>query len=141
MLGTEEIMEIIPHRPPFLLIDSIEELVPGVRAVGFKTITEDEWYLKGHFPGSPIMPGVLMVEALSQVGAVAILSVEENRGKTAFFGGINSARFKKKVLPGDTLRLECELVKQKGPVGIGKATATTADGKVAVAAELMFAIG
>ena len=140
MLGIKEIQEIIPHRHPFLLVDRIEELEPGVKAVGYKAVTYDESFFKGHFPQEPVMPGVLMVEALAQVGAVAILSVPENKGKTAYFGSINSCKFKKKVVPGDVIRLECELIKVKGPVGVGKATATV-DGKVAVAAELTFAIG
>ncbi len=140
MLGIKEIQEIIPHRHPFLLVDRIEELEPGVKAVGYKAVTYDESFFKGHFPEEPVMPGVLMVEALAQVGAVAILSVPENKGKTAYFGAINSCKFKKKVVPGDIIKLECELIKVKGPVGIGKATATV-DGKVAVAAELTFAIG
>lgn len=140
MLGVKEIQEIIPHRHPFLLVDRIEELEPGVRAVGYKGVTYNEPFFAGHFPQEPVMPGVLIVEALAQVGAVSILSVEENKGKIAYFGAINNAKFKKKVVPGDTLRLECEIIKQKGPVGIGKATATV-DGKVAVAAELTFMIG
>lgn len=140
-LGIKEIQEIIPHRHPFLLIDCIEELEPGVRAVGYKSITFNEPQFAGHFPGQPVMPGVLMIEALAQVGAVAILSVEENKGKTAFFGGINNAKFKQMVLPGDRLRLECEIIKSKGPIGVGKAVATNAEGKVAVSAELTFAVG
>ena len=140
MLGIKEIQEIIPHRHPFLLVDKIEELEPGVKAVGYKAVTYDESFFKGHFPQEPVMPGVLMVEALAQVGAVAILSVPENKGKTAYFGSINSCKFKKKVVPGDLIRLECELIKVKGPVGVGKATATV-DGQVAVIAELTFAIG
>ncbi len=140
-LGIKEIQEIIPHRHPFLLIDCIEELEPGVRAVGYKSITYNEPQFQGHFPQEPVMPGVLMIEALAQVGAVAILSLEENKGKVAYFGAINNAKFKQKVVPGDRLKLECEIIKQKGPVGIGKATATNADGKVAVAAELTFMIG
>ena len=139
-LTTKEIMEIIPHRHPFLLIDCIEEMEPGVRAVGYKCITYDEPQFRGHFPQEPVMPGVLMIEALAQVGAVAILSVEENKGKTAYFGAIDKAKFKRKVVPGDKLKLECEIIKQKGPVGIGKAVATV-DGKVAVSAELTFMIG
>ena len=140
-LGIKEIQEIIPHRHPFLLIDCIEELEPGVRAVGYKSITYNEPQFAGHFPQEPVMPGVLMIEALAQVGAVAILSMEANKGKTAYFGAINNAKFKQKVVPGDRLRLEYEIIKQKGPVGIGKATATNADGKVAVSAELTFMIG
>ena len=140
MLGVKEIEEIIPHRHPFLLIDCIEELEPGVRAVGYKAVTFHEDFFRGHFPQEPVMPGVLIVEALAQTGAVAILSVPENKGKVAYFGAINNAKFKKKVVPGDKLMLECEIIKQKGPVGVGKATATV-DGKVAVAAELTFMIG
>lgn len=139
-MGIKEIQEIIPHRHPFLLIDCIEELEPGVRAVGYKSVTYNEPQFNGHFPQEPVMPGVLMVEALAQVGAVAILSVEENKGKTAYFGAINHAKFKKKVVPGDKLKLECQIVKQKGPIGVGQATATV-DGKVAVTAELTFMIG
>ncbi|MBS6646836.1 MAG: 3-hydroxyacyl-ACP dehydratase FabZ, partial [Clostridiaceae bacterium] len=100
----------------------------------------NEPQFEGHFPQEPVMPGVLMIEALAQVGAVAILSVEGNKGKTAYFGGINNAKFKKKVVPGDKLKLECEIIKQKGPVGVGKATATV-DGKIAVTAELTFMVG
>ena len=140
MLGVKEIEEIIPHRHPFLLIDCIEELEPGVRAVGYKAVTFHEDFFRGHFPQEPVMPGVLIVEALAQTGAVAILSVPENKGKVAYFGAINNAKFKKKVVPGDRLRLECHIIKRKGPVGVGKATATV-DGKVAVAAELTFMIG
>ena len=139
-LGIKEIQEIIPHRHPFLLIDFIDELEPGVRAVGYKSITFNEPQFNGHFPGQPVMPGVLMIEALAQVGAVAILSLPENKGKTAFFGSINNAKFKQRVLPGDRLKLECEIIKRKGPIGIGKAVATNAEGKIAVSAELTFAI-
>lgn len=139
MLGIKEIQEIIPHRHPFLLIDCIEELEPGVSAVGYKSVTFSEPYFAGHFPGNPVVPGVLIVEALAQTGAVAILSVEENKGKTAYFGGMNNVKFKKMVLPGDKLRLECKIIKVKGPVGIGSAVATV-DGKVAVSAELTFMV-
>ena len=140
MLGVKEIEEIIPHRHPFLLIDCIEELEPGIRAVGYKCVTFREDFFRGHFPAEPVMPGVLIIEALAQVGAVAILCLEKNKGKTAYFGAINNAKFRKKVSPGDKLRLECEIIKEKGPVGVGKATATV-DGVVAASAELTFMIG
>ena len=133
-------MDIIPHRQPFLLIDTIEELEPGVRAVGRKCVSYNEPYFAGHFPQEPVMPGVLIVEALAQVGAVAILSQPEFKGKTAYFAAINSAKFKKKVVPGDVLQLETEIIKVKGPIGVGAAKAYV-DGKLAVQAELTFAIG
>ena len=139
VLDTKQIMEIIPHRQPFMLIDTIEEMEPGVRALAKKCVSYNEPFFQGHFPGEPVMPGVLIVEALAQTGAVAILSLPENKGKTAYFAAINSAKFKKKVIPGDVLMLETEIIKVKGPMGIGKATATV-DGKVAVQAELTFAI-
>jgi len=139
MLDIKEIMDIIPHRQPFLLVDRIEELEPGVRAVGYKNVSYNEPYFAGHFPEEPVMPGVLQIEALAQVGAVAILSMEENKGKTAYFGGINSAKFKQKVVPGDVLKLECEIIRRKGPIGVGSAKATV-NGKVAVIAELTFAV-
>lgn len=140
LLNTKEIMEIIPHRQPMLLIDTIEELEPGVRAVGKKCVTYNEPFFAGHFPQEPVMPGVLIIEALAQVGAVAVLSCDEFKGKTAYFGGINSAKFKKKVVPGDVLTLELEIIRRKGPIGVGSAKAYV-DGKVAVIAELTFAIG
>lgn len=140
-LTTKEIMEIIPHRQPFLLIDTIEELTPGVRAVGKKCVSYNEPYFAGHFPQEPVMPGVLIIEALAQTGAVAILSKPENKGKIAFFGAINSAKFKTKVQPGDVLTLEVEIIKEKGPIGVGRAKAVNQDGKTAVLAELTFAVG
>lgn len=140
MLDTKAIMDIIPHRYPFLLIDRIEELEVGKRAVGIKNVTMNEYFFQGHFPQEPVMPGVLIVESLAQVGAVALLALEENKGKIAYFGGIDKVRFKKKVVPGDTLRLEIEIIKQKGPIGIGKAVATV-NGQLVVEGELMFAIG
>ncbi len=140
LMGIKELQEILPHRHPFLLVDCIEELEPGVRAVGYKNISYDESFFAGHFPGEPVMPGVLMVEALAQTGAVAVLSLPENRGKTAYFAAINSCKFKRKVVPGDRLRLECEIIKSKGPIGIGSAKATV-DGEIAVIAELTFSLG
>ncbi|MCI8482744.1 MAG: 3-hydroxyacyl-ACP dehydratase FabZ [Lachnospiraceae bacterium] len=140
LMGIKEIMEIIPHRQPFLLVDTIEELEPGKRAVGKKCVSYNEPFFEGHFPGEPVMPGVLIIEALAQTGAVAILSQPEFQGKTAYFGAVNHAKFKQKVVPGDVLTLELEIVKQKGPVGIGSAKAMV-DGKIAVLAELTFAIG
>ena len=139
LLTVKEIMEIIPHRQPFLLLDTVEELIPGQRAVAKKCVTYNEPFFQGHFPGEPVMPGVLIIEALAQAGAVAILSKEENRGKTVYFAAIDSAKFKKKVIPGDILILETEIIKSKGPMGIGKATATV-DGKLEVTAQLTFAI-
>ena len=139
-LGIKEIEKIIPHRHPFLLLDYIEELEPGVSAVGYKCVTFREDFFKGHFSQEPVMPGVLTVEALAQVGAVAILSLEENKGKTAYFGGINKCRFRGKVVPGDKVRLETKIIKQKGPMGIGEAVASV-DGKVVVKAELTFVVG
>ncbi|MBQ8584794.1 MAG: 3-hydroxyacyl-ACP dehydratase FabZ [Butyricicoccus sp.] len=138
-LNTTEIMELLPHRYPFLLVDRIEDGEPGKWAKGRKCVTANEMHFCGHFPGQPIMPGVLILEALAQVGAVAILSVPENRGKLALFGGVENARFRRQVVPGDVLELECELIRQMGPVGIGKATAKV-DGKVACTAELTFAL-
>ncbi|MGN0425668.1 MAG: 3-hydroxyacyl-ACP dehydratase FabZ [Acetatifactor sp.] len=140
LLTTKEIMEIIPHRHPFLLIDTIEKLEPGVGAVGKKCVSVNEPFFAGHFPGNPVMPGVLIIEALAQVGAVAMLSLPEMKGKTAYFAGIDNAKFRKKVLPGDVLLLETVITKVKGPVGVGKAVATV-DGKKVAEAELTFAIG
>ncbi len=136
----KEIMEILPHRYPFLLIDTIEELEPGVRALGKKCVSMNEPFFQGHFPGNPVMPGVLILEALAQVGAAAILSLPEWKGRTAYFAGIDKAKFRQKVVPGDVLMLETAIVKVKGPVGVGKATASV-NGKKAAEAELTFAIG
>jgi 3-hydroxyacyl-[acyl-carrier-protein] dehydratase len=137
--GRDVIEQILPHRDPFLLIDEVLELEPGKRIVACKTVRPDEWYLAGHFPGRPIMPGVLMVEGMAQAGAVAALSVEEYRGKLALFAGIDDVRFKRIVEPGDTLIYECELEAVRGPVGRGKAKATVG-GKLAVRGTLTFAV-
>lgn len=139
MLDAQQIQAIIPHRYPFLLVDRIVEIDYGVRAVGIKNVTVNEPFFAGHFPGFPVMPGVLIVEALAQVGAVALLGTEEYRGKMAFFAGIDGVRFKRQVKPGDTLRLEVELGKMRRSVGTGTATATV-DGQLAVRGELMFAV-
>ena len=139
-LGIKEIEQIIPHRHPFLLIDYVEDMVPGEYAVGYKCVTFREDFFKGHFPQEPVMPGVLIIEALAQTGAVAALSLEENKGKIAYFAGINKCKFKGKVVPGDKLKLETRIVRSKGPVGVGEAIASV-DGKVVVTAELSFMIG
>lgn len=140
VLNTKEIMKIIPHRHPFLMIDTIEELEVGKRAVGKKCVSYNEPYFAGHFPEEPVMPGVLMIEALAQVGAVAILSQPQYQGRTAYFAAINSAKFKGKVQPGDVLTLETEIIKVKGPIGVGAAKAYVGD-RLVVQAELTFAIG
>ena len=140
LLTTKQIMEIIPHRQPFLLVDTIEELTPGLRAVGKKCVSYNEPFFAGHFPKEPVMPGVLIIEAMAQAGAVAILSKPENKGKTAYFAGISQAKFKQKVVPGDVLTLELEIIKEKGPIGIGRGTAKVG-GKLAASADLTFAIG
>ena len=139
LLDKEGIKKIIPQREPFLMIDEVESYTPGESAIAYKHVDENEYYFKGHFPGNPIMPGVLIVESLAQTGAVAILSMEENKGKNALFGGIDKLRFKKQVVPGDRLKLEVKIIKKKGPIGIGSAIATV-DGKVAAKGELTFAI-
>jgi 3-hydroxyacyl-[acyl-carrier-protein] dehydratase len=138
-LGRREIEDILPHRAPFLFLDEVTELEPGVRVVARKRVREDEWYLVGHFPGRPIMPGVLMVEAMAQTGAVAVLSDEANRGKLALFAGIDDVRFKRVVEPGDELELVCELERMRGPIGRGKAVATVG-GQLAVRGTLTFAV-
>jgi 3-hydroxyacyl-[acyl-carrier-protein] dehydratase len=139
MLDSKQIQEIIPHRPPFLLVDRILELESGVRAVGLKNVTINEPFFAGHFPQFPVMPGVLIIEALAQVGAAALLSVEENKGKIGFFAGIDGARFRGMVTPGDTLRLEVTITRMKGSIGKGQGVASV-DGKTVAEAELMFAL-
>ncbi len=138
-LNSNQIQEILPHRYPFLLVDRITECIPGQSAAGIKCVTANEMHFLGHFPQKHVMPGVLILEALAQTGAVAILTEEENKGKIVLFGGVKSARFKRQVVPGDVLELKCEIINRRGPVGVGKAVATV-DGKVAVIAELTFAI-
>ena len=138
-LGRAEIEAILPHRDPFLLIDEVVELEPGARVVARKRVRADEWYLQGHFPGRPIMPGVLIVEAMAQTGAVAVLSEEENRGRLALFAGIDDVRFKRLVQPGDVLDLTCELERVRGPIGKGRATAKV-DGELAARGTLTFAV-
>lgn len=140
MLNSNEIQQIIPHRYPFLLIDRVIELEVGKRVKAIKNVTAGEPHFQGHFPQEHVMPGVLIIEALAQAGAVAILSDEQFKGKTAYFAGIDNARFKRKVIPGDTLILELEITKIRGPIGKGTAKAYVGD-ELACSAELMFAIG
>ncbi|SFG45417.1 3-hydroxyacyl-[acyl-carrier-protein] dehydratase [Lachnospiraceae bacterium C7] len=139
VLNSDEIKKILPHRYPFLLVDRVLDFEPGVKAHGRKCVTANEMHFVGHFPQEQVMPGVLIIEALAQTGAIAILTEEENKGKLALFGGIKNARFKRKVIPGDVLDLHCEIVKRRGPIGIGKCEALV-DGEVAATAELTFAI-
>jgi 3-hydroxyacyl-[acyl-carrier-protein] dehydratase len=138
-LGRTEIEAILPHREPFLLIDEVLELEPGRRVVARKAVRADEWYLAGHFPGRPVMPGVLIVEAMAQTGAVAVLSDAANRGKLALFAGIDNVRFKRIVEPGDELELSCELERVRGPIGRGAAEARV-DGELAARGTLTFAV-
>ncbi len=140
MLGIKEIEAIIPHRHPFLLIDYVEDYKPGEYAIAYKCVSFREDFFAGHFPQEPVMPGVLIIEALAQTGAVSILSDEKNKGKIAYFGGINKCKFKGKVVPGDKLKLETRIIKSKGPIGIGEAVASV-DGKVVASAELTFVVG
>ncbi len=139
-LNINEILNVLPHRSPFLLVDRILELEEGKKAIGRKCVTFNEPFFAGHFPGEPVMPGVLIIEAMAQVGAVVCLSVEEYKGKTAYFGGIEKARFRNKVVPGDVLTIEVELIKQKGPMGVAKAKAYD-DEKVFAEATITFVIG
>lgn len=138
-LNSNEIERILPHRYPFLMVDRITECIPGKSAKGIKCVSANEVQFCGHFPGQHMMPGVLMIEALAQTGAVAMLMEEENKGKLAVFGGIKNARFKQQVIPGDVIELECEIITRRGPIGIGKALAKV-NGKTAVTAELSFAL-
>ncbi|MFY4685646.1 3-hydroxyacyl-ACP dehydratase FabZ [Bacillus anthracis] len=140
MLDIQQIKEIIPHRYPFLLVDKVLEVEEGKRAIGIKNVTANEEFFNGHFPDYPVMPGVLIVEALAQVGAVAMLKKEENRGRLAFFAGIDNCRFKRQVRPGDQLRLEVEMTRVRGAIGKGKAIATI-DGEIACETEITFALG
>ena len=139
MLDCNQIQQIIPHRYPFLLVDRVIEIIPGKIAVGIKNVTVNENYFQGHFPQEKVMPGVLIIEALAQVGAVVLLKEKENQGKIAYFAGINKARFKRKVVPGDVLKLETEIIRRKGVFGMGKALATV-NGETAAEAELLFAL-
>lgn len=139
LLNKEQIKEIIPHRDPFLLIDEINEMELGKRVIATKYIEPDSFWFKGHFPEYPVTPGVLLLEMCAQAGAVSMLSIPENKGKIGFFGGVKEAKFRRQVLPGDTLKIEVEIIKIKGPVGVGKAVATV-DGEKAVSAEISFAI-
>ena len=137
-LRAAEIRELIPHRYPFLLVDRVEELEPGVRAVGIKNVTQNEPFFEGHFPDYPVMPGVLIVEAMAQVGAVGVMAIEEYRQKLALFAGIDGVRFRRQVIPGDVLRMEVEISRLKGQIGRGKGRATV-DGERVCEADLMFA--
>jgi len=139
-LDIQQIQEILPHRPPFLLLDKIVDYEPGVWAKGVKCVTVNEPFFTGHFPGRPVMPGVLILEAMAQAGAVAVLSLPENKGKIALFGGVKNARFKRQVVPGDVLELSCRLTDQRGNVGFGQAEALVG-GELAARAELTFVIG
>lgn len=140
VMDIKDIMNTIPHRSPFLLVDRIEEMEEGERIVGKKCVTYNEPFFAGHFPQEPVMPGVLIIEALAQTGAVCALSADEYKGKIAFLGGVNKAKFRGKVVPGDVLTLEVEMIKVKGPVGVAQGTATV-DGKKVASAEITFMIG
>ena len=139
VLSAEEIAEILPHRYPFALVDRILDYEPGQWAIGRKCVSMDEPFFQGHFPGKPLMPGVLIIEALAQTGAVAMLSLPENKGRIAVFGGIKNARFKRPVVPGDVLTLETKMIRQKGPVGVAEAQGSV-DGKVVATAQITFSI-
>ena len=137
--GKEAIEAILPHRDPFLLLDAVIELIPGKKVVATRLVRADDWWFPGHFPERPVMPGVLIVEAMAQTGAVAVLAEEENRGRIAFFAGIDDCRFKRIVSPGDTLTLACEIDQVRGPIGRGKATAHVG-GELAARGTLTFAV-
>lgn len=140
MLNVQQIKEIIPHRYPFLLVDQAEVMAGGSGAIGYKNVTINEPFFQGHFPAEAVMPGVLIIEAMAQTGAIGILSQEAFRGKTAYLASIKAAKFKNKVVPGDRLKMECEMIKQKGRMGIAKAKASV-EGKIVCEAEILFAIG
>lgn len=139
MLDINGIKEILPHRAPFLLIDKVEEIVPGEKVTAYKNVTYNEDFFRGHFPEAPVMPGVLIIEALAQTGAVALLSLDEFKGKIAYFGGIKNARFRANVVPGDVLKLQVEIIKRRGHIGIGKGVATV-NGEVVCDCEFTFAV-
>lgn len=138
-MDIEQIKETIPHRYPFLLVDKVTEIEEGKRVVGYKNVTINEPFFQGHFPEYPVMPGVLIIEALAQVGAISVLGMEKNKGKIGFLAGVDKCRFKRQVKPGDQLKLEVEITRIKGPIGKGKGIATV-DGEIACEAEIMFAI-
>ncbi|MEG1027076.1 MAG: 3-hydroxyacyl-ACP dehydratase FabZ [Oscillospiraceae bacterium] len=140
LLNQEQIKQIIPHRDPFLLIDEVLEMEPGISVKAVKHLKQDEFWFKGHFPQEPVQPGVLTIEMLAQAGAVCILSLDEYKGKLAYFAGIDNAKFRNKIVPGDTIILEVEIIKMRGAIGIGKAVATV-DGKRCATCEIKFAIG
>ena len=139
VLDIQAIMEVIPHRYPFLFVDKVEIIESGIKGVGYKNVTMNEYYFQGHYPGMPVMPGVIIIEIMAQVGATILLSHDEFKGKVPYFAGINKARFKRKVVPGDTLRVEVEITKLRGSIGIGQGKAYVGD-EIAAQGEFMFAI-
>ena len=140
IMDVKQIQEILPHRYPFLLVDRVLEMEEGKRIVASKAVTMNEYFFQGHFPQEPVMPGVLIMEALAQTGAIAVLSMEQNKGKIAYFGGMNKVKFRNKVVPGDVLTLEMEIIYLKSRAGVGKGTAYV-DGKKVAEGELTFMIG